>query len=125
MINSDDITLKGEISALKVQLSENTSRSIRAEATVEQLNKSIAAGNRLSNWQFIGFVVVMAGTLLGTMYWAANMLERRIEQTEKRIELMERNFDAQLKQIETNNKNRFDDTNRRIDDLKQVILSKR
>ena len=125
MINSDDITLKGEISALKVQLSENTSRSIRAEATVEHLNKSIAAGNRLSNWQFIGFVVVMAGTLLGTMYWAANMLERRIEQTEKRIELMERNFDAQLKQIETNNKNRFDDTNRRIDDLKQVILSKR
>jgi thiosulfate reductase cytochrome b subunit len=86
------------------------------KGAVEQLNRSITAGNRMTAWQFIGFVFVMSGTLFGTLYWATGVLERRIEQSEKRI--AER-FDDMNKNV----KDRFEDTNRRIDDLRQLIIS--
>ncbi|MGH9802532.1 MAG: hypothetical protein ACRD82_19380, partial [Blastocatellia bacterium] len=66
MTNQDDITVKVEINELKAQFTDMLVRQTKTEATVEQINKSIAAGNRLTIWQFIGFVFVMAGTLFGT-----------------------------------------------------------
>lgn len=94
----NELTLVPRLRALEQQNAE-------LKGTVEQLNRSIAAGNRMTAWQFIGFVLVMSGTLLGTLYWATGLLERRIEQTERRIDT------------------RFDDMNKRIDDLRQLILS--
>lgn len=101
----NELTLAPRVRNLEQQISE-------LKGTVEQLNRSITAGNRMTAWQFIGFVFVMSGTLFGTLYWATGVLERRIEQSEKR---MNERFD------DTNK--RFDDTNRRIDDLRQIMLS--
>jgi prefoldin subunit 5 len=91
------------------------------KGAIEQLNRSITAGNRMTAWQFIGFVFVMSGTLFGTLYWATGVLERRIEQSEKRVN---ERFDDMNKRFDDVNK-RFDDVNRRIDDLRQIIISQR
>ncbi len=106
MTSQDDITLRAEVAQLKTQLADVLNRLSRHEGAAEQLNKSIAAGNRMTNWQFIGFVMVMAGTLFGTMYWANGVMEKRLEQMER------------------NNKERSDEIKQRFDDLRQVVLSK-
>ncbi len=125
MDNSQDITLKAEVAALRGQLADALNRLSRSEGAIEQLGRSIAAGTRMTIWQFIGFVAVMAGTLFGTLYWATGVLEKRLEQNDRRIEQMERNFNARFEQLEKNMNARFADTNARFDDLKQVVLSKR
>ena len=129
-MNNDDLTLKAELSEQRTQLADVLQRLAKAEGTIEQLNKSIASGNRMTNWQFIGFVVVMAGTLLGSMYWAASMLERRVDQMERRIEQAEKNLTNMIQQNEQNTNRRFDDVdrrfddmNKRLDDLRQVVLA--
>ena len=80
----------------------------------------------------LGFVVVMAGTLFGTLYWATGILERRLDQFEKnsniRFELIDKRFehiDKRIDQVEKNMNARFEDMNARFEDLKQVVLSKR
>lgn len=129
MTNQDDIIIKAEINELKSQFTEMLVRQTKTEATVEQLNKSIAAGNRMTIWQFISFVVVMAGTLLGTMYWSTGVLEKRFDQ-------FERSVNSRFDLIEKNSKERHEDMNKRIEqteknmsarfeDLRQVVLSKR
>lgn len=118
MTSQDDITIKAEIAQLKTQHAEMLARQSKTEGMLEQLNKSIAAGNRLTNWQFIGFVVVMAGTLLGSMYWANGVMEKRLDQ-------FERNVNSRFEQMEKNNKERADEIKERFEDLKQVVLSKR
>ena len=136
MNSNSDITVKTEIAELKNQLTETINRMSRTEATLEQLNKSIAAGNRMTVWQFISFILVMAGTLLGSMYWATGVLEKRFDerftqmekrfderftQMEKRIDQAERNTNARFDDMNA----RFKDMNARFEDLKQVVLSKR
>ncbi len=132
MNNPNDITLKAEIAEMKNQLIEALHRMSKSEGAIEQLNKSIAAGNRMTNWQFIGFVVVMAGTLFGTLYWATGVLDKRLEHFEKnidaRFELIDKRFeqmDKRIDQAEKTMNGRFDEMNRRFEDLKQVVLSKR
>jgi hypothetical protein len=132
MDNPNDMTLKAEIAEMKNQLIEAIHRISKSEGAIEQFNKSIAAGNRMTNWQFIGFVVVMAGTLFGTLYWATGVLEKRLDQIEKnsniRFELADKRFehiDKRIDQVEKNMNARFEDMNARFEDLKQVVLSKR
>ncbi|MGH9841908.1 MAG: hypothetical protein ACREEM_24395 [Blastocatellia bacterium] len=110
---------------MKLQLAEVLNKSAKHEGAIEQMNKSIAAGNRLSNWQFIGFVVVMAGTLLGSMYWAAGMLEKRLDQFERNVNSRFEQIDKRFDTMERHNKERTDDLKARFEDLKQVVLSKR
>ena len=140
MNNTSDITVKAEIAELRTQLSETINRVSRTEATIEQLNKSIAAGNRMTIWQFISFIVVMAGTLFGSMYWATGVLERRFDerftQMEKRFDerfvQMENRFDERFVQMEKRFDERFEQMDKRFtqmekrfEDLRQVVLSKR
>ncbi len=94
---------------MKTQLAEALHRLAKVESAVEQLNRSIASGNRMTNWQFIGFVAVMAGTLLGSIYWATGVMERRIDQVEK-------NLTTPVQQSERN-------INARFEDLRQVLLA--
>jgi hypothetical protein len=115
-MNTDDLTLKAEVAEVRVQLADALHRLARAEGTIEQLNRSIASGNRMTNWQFIGFVLVMAGTLYGTLSWATAVLERRIDQVEKNLTTM-------VQKSEENTNRRFDEMNKRFEDLRQVVLS--
>ena len=108
-MSNDDLTLKAEVGEVRVQLADALHRLARAEGTIEQLNRSIASGNRMTNWQFIGFVVVMAGTLFGTMYWATAVLERRIDQVEKNLTMTVQKSEENM--------------NKRFEDLRQVVLS--
>lgn len=125
MTNRDDITINAEINNLKAQLADMLVRQSKTESAVEQLNKSIAAGQRMTIWQLISFVVVMAGTLFGTLYWSTSVLERRIDQFEKnvnnRFEQVDKRFEQTDKRIEQAEKN----LNARFEDLKQVVISKR
>jgi len=95
----------------------------------EQINKSIAAGNRMTNWQFISFVFVMSATLFGTLYWATGVLERRVDQMERiintRFDDMNRNINERFDSTNKNVNQRFEDTNRRFEDLRQVVLSEK
>jgi len=121
-MNSDDVTLTAKVALLETRLADNTERLARTEATIEQLNRSIALGNRMTIWQFISFVVVMAGTLFGSLYWATGVLERRIDQVEKnlttRIVQSEQATNERINQVEKNLTSRFED-------LRQVVLTKR
>jgi hypothetical protein len=119
---NDDVLLKAELAEVKSQLADVLSRLSKSEGAIDQINKSITAGNRMTNWQFIGFVVVMAGTLFGTMYWSTGVLEKRLEQSERnlerRLEESEKNMEKRMEQMERNMTARFED-------LRQVVLSKR
>ncbi len=106
---TDDLTLKAELTEMKTQLTDALHRLAKAEGAIEQLNRSIASGNRMTNWQFIGFVAVMAGTLFGSIYWATGVMERRIDQVEK-------NLTTLVQQSERN-------INARFEDLRQVVLA--
>jgi hypothetical protein len=123
MTENSDVTLSGRLAEVESKLSASLDRLAKAEATIEQLNRTIATGNRMTNWQFIGFVVVMAGALFGTMYWSTGVLERRVEQMERnmntRFEEMSRRFDDTNKKFDQ----RFEDMNRRFEDLRQVVLT--
>lgn len=125
MTNRDDITINAEISQLKSQLNDLLARQAKTEGTVEQLNKSIAAGNRMTNWQFIGFVLVMAGTLFGTLYWSTGVMEKRLEQMEINNKERTEEIKQRFEQMERNNKERTEEIKQRFEDLKQVVLSKR
>jgi len=57
------------------------------------LNKSIASGNRLTNWQFVIYMVTLVGSSLGSMYWATGVLERRFDE---RFTQLEKRFDARF-----------------------------
>lgn len=129
MTNRDDITINAEINNLKAQFADMLVRQSKTESAVEQLNKAIAAGNRMTIWQLISFVLVMVGTLFGTLYWSTGVLERRIdqfeknvnsrfEQQDKRIDTLEKNLNVRIEQTEKN-------LNARFEDLRQVVLSKR
>lgn len=125
MTNRDDITIKAEINELKAQFTDMLVRQSKTEAAVEQLNKSIAAANQMTVWQFISFVVVMAGTLFGTLYWSTSVLEKRLDQFERnvnsRFEQVNSRFEQTDKRIEQAEKN----MNARFEDLRQVVISKR
>lgn len=108
-MSNDDLTLKAEVGEVRVQLADALNPLARAEGTIEQLNRSIASGNRMTNWQFIGFVLVMAGTLYGTLTWATAVLERRIDQVEKNLTMTVRKSEENM--------------NKRFEDLRQVVLS--
>jgi len=130
-MENNDITFRAEITEMKIQLNAPT-RLARSEGALEQLNKAIAAGNRMTNWQFLGFVAVMAGTLFGTLYWATGVMERRLDQFERnvntRFELIDRRFDQSEKNVNSRFEQvdkRFDDMNKRFEDMKQVVLSRR
>jgi hypothetical protein len=129
MSNTSDITVKAEIAELRTQLTETINRVSRTEATLEQLNKSITAGNRLTVWQFISFIVVMAGTLLGSMYWATSVLEKRFDERfahlEKRFDERFARIDERFAQLEKQFDERFVQMEKRFEDLKQAVLSKR
>lgn len=125
MTNRDDITIKAEINELKAQFTDMLVRQSKTEAAVEQLNKSIAAANQMTIWQFISFVVVMAGTLFGTLYWSTSVLEKRLDQFERnvnsRFEQVNSRFEQTDKRIEQAEKN----MNARFEDLRQVVITKR
>jgi hypothetical protein len=121
MNNTSDITIKTEIAEIKTQLSETINRVSRTEATIEQLNRSIASGNLMTLWQFLGFMLVMVGTLLGSMYWATNVLEKRFDE---RFMQMEKRFDERFVQMEKRFDERFIQMEKRFEDLKQVVLSR-
>lgn len=118
MTDHSDVSISSRLTELEIKSARSQERQAQTEATIEQMNKSIAAGNRMTNWQFIGFVVVMAGTLFGTLYWATGVLERRLDQMERQINIR---FDDTNKKYDQ----RFDDMNRRFEDLRQVVLSER
>jgi hypothetical protein len=122
MNNPSDITLKAEVAEVKTQLADALSRLARAEGAIEQLNRSIAAGNRMTNWQFIGFVLVMSGTLFGTLYWSTGVLERRFDE---RFTQMEKLFNERFAQSEKRSDERSAQMEKRFEDLRQVVLSKR
>ncbi len=122
MNNPSDITLKAEVAEVKTQLADALSRLSRAEGIIEQLNRSIAAGNRMTNWQFIGFVLVMSGTLFGTLYWSTGVLEKRFDE---RFTQMEKLFDERFKQAEKRSDERSAQMEKRFEDLRQVVLTNR
>jgi hypothetical protein len=121
-MTNDDLTLKAELSAQRTQLADVLQRLAKAEGTIEQLNKSIASGNRMTNWQFVGFVAVMAGTLFGAMYWATSVIERRVDQVERNLtKVIQQSGDNTNKRLDDGNR-RFDDMNKRFDDLGRYCL---
>jgi hypothetical protein len=119
-MNDSDLTTNARITELETRFIDVLNRLSRSEGTIEQMNKSIASGNRMTNWQFIIFVVAIVGSLLGSMYWATGVLEKRFDE---RFSEMEKRFDDNRIQMEK----RFDDNRiqmeKRFEDLRQVVLS--
>ncbi|MEK7830260.1 MAG: hypothetical protein AAB401_04195 [Acidobacteriota bacterium] len=122
---NSDINANARISELEAKLADALNRVSKSEGTVEQINRSIASGNRLTNWQFIVFVLAIVGSMTGSMYWATDVLEKRFDERftemEKRFngrfDYMEKRFDSMEK--------RFELMEKRFDDLRQDVLSQR
>ena len=126
-MNNQDVTVTARVTEVENKLADVVNRLAKNEGAIEQLNKSIASGNRLTNWQFIIFVVALVGSLLGSMYWATGVLERRFDE---RFTQMEKRFDARFEVMENRFKameKRFDDQSlqmeKRFEDLRQVVLA--
>ena len=110
-MNDSDIMVNARVAELEIKLADTLNRLSRSEGAIEQLNKSLASGNRLTNWQFIIFVIALAGSLLGSMYWATGVLERRFDE---RFTAMEKRYEERSTQME-----------KRFDDLREVVLSQK
>ena len=128
-MNDSDIMVNARVAELEIKLADSLNRLSRSEGAIEQLNKSLASGNRLTNWQFIIFVIALAGSLLGSMYWATGVLERRFDE---RFAAMEKRFDERFgatdKRIDDQGKRfdeRFTQMEKRFEDLRQVVLSRK
>ena len=115
-MNNQDVTLTARVSELENKLADAMNRLSKNEGATEQLNKSIASGNRLTNWQFVIFMAALVGSMLGSMYWATGVLERRFDerftQLEKRLDNDRAHFEGRFEQME-----------KRFEDLRQVVLT--
>jgi uncharacterized coiled-coil protein SlyX len=94
----NELTLSVRISQLETAVAEQ-------KGQLAQLNQSVTQGNRLTIWQFISFTLVMAGTLFGTLTWISTSLREEMRQSERRMG------------------DRFEQMEKRFDDLRQVVLS--
>jgi chaperonin cofactor prefoldin len=106
--------LENKLKEITGQLETNKAGLSEAKATIEQLNKSLTQGNRLTIWQFIFFVA----SLVGVLWIGIGMIDRRIDDLNRK---MDERFEAVDKRFEAVDK-RFDDLNRRLDDLRQIML---
>ncbi|MDX2041265.1 MAG: hypothetical protein SF097_08450 [Acidobacteriota bacterium] len=106
-----DLNANARNSELETKLADALNRLYKNEGTVEQMNRSIASGNRMTNWQFVVFVLALVGSLLGSMYWATGVLEKRFDE---RFTQMEKRYEENRQQME-----------KRFDDLRQDVLSQR
>jgi hypothetical protein len=126
-MNDTDVTVNARVTEVETKLADALNRLSKTEGAIEQMNKSIASGNRMTNWQFIIFVVAIVGSLLGSMYWATGVLEKRFDerfsQLEKRMEEDRIHVDQRFEQMEK----RFEDgrmqMEKRFEDLRQVVLT--
>lgn len=115
-MNNQDVKLNARIHELENKLADAINRLSKNEGMTEQLNKSIASGNRLTNWQFVIFMVTLVGSSLGSMYWATGVLERRFDE---RFTQLEKRLDADRAHFET----RFEQMEKRFEDLRLVVLA--
>jgi len=118
MTPENDLTILTKINDLETKLREvtgqlDTNRTglIEAKATIEQLNRSLTQGNRLTVWQFIFFVA----SLVGALWIGIGMIDRRIDDLNHK---MDSRFDDMNKRMD----DKFDAVNKRIDDLRLIIL---
>ncbi len=128
MTSETDLTLTSRVSELEKQLKEvmgqaetNKLGLVEAKATVEQLNKSLTQGNRLTIWQFIFFVA----SLVGVLWIGIGLIDRRIDDLNRNVNERFGAVDKRFDDMNRRMSERFDDTNRRIDDLRQIMLEQR
>jgi hypothetical protein len=107
-MTDNEITLNARVRTLETHFAE-------FRGAVDQQNKSIAWGNRMTIWQFISFTLVMAGTLFGTLAWISTSLREELRQSE-------RNINVRFEQMEKRFDDRFIQMEKRFEDLRQVIL---
>lgn len=119
-MNNQDVTLNARIHELENKLADTINRLSKNEGMTEQLNKSIASGNRLTNWQFVVFMVALLGSMLGSMYWATGVLEKRFDE---RFSHMEQRFEERSAQMEKRFEERSSQLEKRFEDLRQVVLA--
>lgn len=115
-----DVNANARTSELETKLADALNRLSKNEGAVEQMNRSIAAGNRLTNWQFILFMLAIVGSMPGSMYWATGVLEKRFEE---RFTQMEKRFDERFDSMEKRFDGRFDAMEKRFEDLRQDVHS--
>ena len=85
------------------ELEANKTGLVEAKATIEQLNKSLAQGNRLTICQFIFFVA----SLVGVLWIGIGLIDRRIDDLNRNVNT------------------RFEDMNRRMDDMSKQMTELR
>ena len=102
-INPDIIALRERIDAQGRELSE-------LRGNIQQLDKIVNATVHQSVWQLVVLIVTICGSIIGTLTYQTNVIEKRFEQIEKRIEISEDHTKA-----------RFDDLKQRIDELRQEL----
>ena len=93
-----------------------SARVSELEKQVSELKGQVAQSNRLTIWQFISYTLVMAGTLFGTLAWSSTTLREDNKQTREQLK-------AQIEQVERNFNERFNQMEKRFEDLRQVVLS--
>jgi hypothetical protein len=107
-----------ELHELQQQVAELRVRLANAEGKIDEVSRTASGTVRQTIWQFVIFTITMAAVLLGGLNFQTEALRRefnaRFETLEQRIELSDKNNNA-----------RFDDMNKRFEDLKQVVLSRR
>ncbi len=108
-MNNQGVALDARLHEMENKLADVTNRLSKNEGVTEQLNKSIASGNRLTNWQFVIFMVALVGSMLGSRYWATGVLEKRFDE---RFTQMEKRYEENRVQME-----------KRFEDLRQVVLA--
>lgn len=106
-----------EMHDLRQQVAELRVRVAKTEGRIDEVRRTASGTVRQTIWQFVIFTVTMAAVLLGGLSYQTEALRRefnaRFEALETRIELSEKNTNA-----------RFDDMNRRFEDLKQIVISR-
>lgn len=117
MVNPEIIQLREKYEMLQSKYELLSERVSRTEGRVSDATKQTI-------WQFVIFMVGVAGLIIGLVNYQNSILEKRFDQMEKRLEQMQKDTDSRLEQMQKDTNSRLERVERNLDELNKELRNR-
>lgn len=121
-IHPEVLELRQKYESLLEKYADLAANLSRTQGEVAEIKRVSTSYSLQTVWQLIGFAAVMAGVMIGGIYYQTNALRNefnaRFDAQQQQILQSEKNLQQQLQQVEKN-------MNARFEDLKQEVRASR
>jgi peptidoglycan hydrolase CwlO-like protein len=121
----NELTLLARVAGLEKQNGELVKELSEVKGAVNQLNQSVAQGNRLTLWQFIAFVGVMAGSLFASVVTVTMPLKDLVNQTREYMRTQTTQIREEMREQNKNIQEEIRLLRAEITNLRQELLRPR